>query len=528
MDEGITEIHWTVTNKVKEIEYTSGKRIVFDYNPMGNRIAKKVYQNTTLLSATFYALDAQGNTMNVYTFDEDDEKLYLSERNIYGSSRIGQERLKQEMTLNPPGNGSNYMAMNESGDKYYELSNHLGNVLNVVTDRKIPVENGTSGIVAHYDANVMSYSDYYPFGMVMPGRDGGTSGRYGFQGQESDPEIKGEGNSVNFKYRMHDPRIGRFFAIDPLAAKYPHYTPYSFSGNKVIAYKELEGKEEEVAFIQVPAIKGTLTLPSSAKIYLSQDEHVYTFHNEDGSLAYSKTMPAGRVYAFELIDDQGNIYTYGAHFAGSKGEGRFLGYTNTNFSGRGVGPDGVSNMETIVAPSNGGSANEAALVLIGAGRYLPYVAAGAFVIYMATLTDLSDGIQLNINLEIPPPGEWLQMIEVSPTTIPILLAPPSMQGPLFEHIEITPENIIIHQASTPKAKDLDIGDIVPTPETHPEDFSKVKGGREWTRNETEEIYSKSHTSHKGDKWKVWPKGHKGREKTPDRRSVGEDGTIKGN
>ena len=68
--------------------------------------------------------------------------------------------------------------------------------------------------------------------------------RYGFQGQEQDNEIKGEGNSLNYTFRMHDPRVGRFFAIDPLTAKYPHYSPYSFSGNKVIANVELEGLEE--------------------------------------------------------------------------------------------------------------------------------------------------------------------------------------------------------------------------------------------------------------------------------------------
>ena len=43
---------------------------------------------------------------------------------------------------------------------------------------------------------------------------------------------------------MHDPRIGRFFAIDPLSPQYPHYTPYSFSGNKLIHKVELEGLEE--------------------------------------------------------------------------------------------------------------------------------------------------------------------------------------------------------------------------------------------------------------------------------------------
>ncbi|MCT4665728.1 MAG: hypothetical protein N4A45_10890 [Flavobacteriales bacterium] len=80
----------------------------------------------------------------------------------------------------------------------------------------------------------------------MPGRKytSGDGYRFGFQGQEVDNEIKGEGNSVNYKFRMHDPRLGRFFAVDPLAPKYPHYTPYSFSGNKVIAHIELEGLEE--------------------------------------------------------------------------------------------------------------------------------------------------------------------------------------------------------------------------------------------------------------------------------------------
>jgi len=67
--------------------------------------------------------------------------------------------------------------------------------------------------------------------------------RYGFQGQEKDDEVKGAGNSVNFKYRMHDPRLGRFFAVDPLTEKYPYNSPYAFSENRVIDGIELEGLE---------------------------------------------------------------------------------------------------------------------------------------------------------------------------------------------------------------------------------------------------------------------------------------------
>ena len=36
----------------------------------------------------------------------------------------------------------------------------------------------------------------------------------------------------------------RFLSFDPLTKKYPHYSPYSFSGNRVIDRIELEGLEE--------------------------------------------------------------------------------------------------------------------------------------------------------------------------------------------------------------------------------------------------------------------------------------------
>ena len=91
------------------------------------------------------------------------------------------------------------------------------------------------------------WSNYYPFGMPMPGRTFNSGEyRYGFQGQEKDDEIKGEGNSINFKYRMHDPRLGRFLSIDPLEASYPHNSPYAFSENRVIDAVELEGLEKHL------------------------------------------------------------------------------------------------------------------------------------------------------------------------------------------------------------------------------------------------------------------------------------------
>ena len=70
-----------------------------------------------------------------------------------------------------------------------------------------------------------------------------TAYRFGFQGQEKDDEIKGNGNSINYKYRVHDPRIGRFLSVDPLSPDYPWNSPYAFSENRVIDGVELEGLE---------------------------------------------------------------------------------------------------------------------------------------------------------------------------------------------------------------------------------------------------------------------------------------------
>jgi RHS repeat-associated protein len=67
--------------------------------------------------------------------------------------------------------------------------------------------------------------------------------RYAFQAQERDDEVKGEGNSINYTYRMHDTRLGRFFAVDPIGGEYPYNSPYAFSENRIINSIEYEGLE---------------------------------------------------------------------------------------------------------------------------------------------------------------------------------------------------------------------------------------------------------------------------------------------
>ncbi len=141
--------------------------------------------------------------------------------------------------------GNTYVYTAERGWKLYELTNHLGNVLVTVTDKKIGVpSSGNSSLIDHYNADVVSASDYYPFGMLMPGRkfESGEY-RYGFNGKENDDEGKGEGNSVDFGNRIYDSRIGKWLSVDPLQKKYPDLSPYSFSGNSPIVFGDYDGED---------------------------------------------------------------------------------------------------------------------------------------------------------------------------------------------------------------------------------------------------------------------------------------------
>jgi RHS repeat-associated protein len=133
------------------------------------------------------------------------------------------------------------------GNKFFELSNHLGNVLATVSDKKIPVSSNNTSI-DYYNADVVTATDYYPFGMQMPNRtfaQANSGYRYGFNGKENDNEVKGQGNEQDYGMRIYDPRLGRFLSVDPLASKYPDLTAYNFVGNSPILLVDKKGKEPD-------------------------------------------------------------------------------------------------------------------------------------------------------------------------------------------------------------------------------------------------------------------------------------------
>ncbi|NJM80123.1 MAG: hypothetical protein HC854_11855 [Flavobacterium sp.] len=83
---------------------------------------------------------------------------------------------------------------------------------------------------------------------------------------------------------MHDPRVGRFFAVDPLFAEYPHNSPYAFSENRLIDGTELEGLEWKnvIHYINIHAdgtlfvVKTDVDIKQNVTILKGSQEYAFT------------------------------------------------------------------------------------------------------------------------------------------------------------------------------------------------------------------------------------------------------------
>jgi RHS repeat-associated protein len=282
------KIYWTPYGKIKQVERLANSAndriITYKYDASGNRIAKSVQIPGNNTQHTFYVRDVLGNVLGVYTRYEsampspgDNYNLKWAEQHLYGSSRLGMwhPNIDITSTLQPPGAGNGQVNL---GEREYELTNHLGNVLATINDSRTGIV-GSNGTIDHYEANILTASDYYPFGMQMPGRLFNSGNyRYGFNGKENDNELKGDGNQQDYGMRIYDPRLGRFLSVDPLTKQYPQLTPYQYASNGPVANIDLDGLEKyfyALTFNEKNEPKLTLTRTEDYTEFRATGETVY-------------------------------------------------------------------------------------------------------------------------------------------------------------------------------------------------------------------------------------------------------------
>lgn len=175
--EHITNINWSVYGKIRGIikrNTTTGKETTtqYGYDPSGNRTYKEVIRrdignySQDIVDRTYYVRDAQGNTMATYSRHEEPGStlpLKWSEQHLYGSSRLGVMNLNLDIPAQPMIPQVNQILVDSlhTGQVVYDLTNHLGNVMATISDKKLfsNIVIPETGVAAFYYPEVLSQTE---------------------------------------------------------------------------------------------------------------------------------------------------------------------------------------------------------------------------------------------------------------------------------------------------------------------------------------------------------------------------------
>lgn len=258
---------WNNFGKLDSV-YSGSSRtaLKFIYDPMGNRVEKRYYDDVStpdIRLITYYVRDAQGNPLATYERKQDYTTLAtvdhysLKDWITYGSARLGSAWPREGLLGASPDLNVTWtrpITQLREGQRQYELTNHLGNVLATISDMKQYVDTTSGGSTWQYTKPyLLNIQDYYPFGMLMPGRSLGSGDyRFGFNGQERTDEIAGTGNHTTALYWEYDTRLGRRWNVDPVdQISNSNYSAFTNNpiycidplGNTATKYEDENGKE---------------------------------------------------------------------------------------------------------------------------------------------------------------------------------------------------------------------------------------------------------------------------------------------
>ncbi|MCR5496800.1 MAG: hypothetical protein K6F48_03080 [Paludibacteraceae bacterium] len=190
---------------------------------------KNTTDGTDKFVTTYYVRDPQGNVLAVYEHkhgESDNGTFTLTEQHLYGAGRLGMR--KRDLALNVANASEPTPAAT-----HYELTNHLGNVMAVISDEASTTDEPT----------VVSLSDYYPYGMTEPGRSWNSGDyRFGYTGHEKESDLA-EGVYTT-EYRLLDTRLGKWLSVDPLAEEASDWSPYRTSFDNPLIFVDPDGQWE--------------------------------------------------------------------------------------------------------------------------------------------------------------------------------------------------------------------------------------------------------------------------------------------
>lgn len=179
------------------IDLGEGNRVEYIYDALGRRLMKKQINTGVIFSTTDY--------ISNFT---------------YMNSSLSNIATHEGRIVYNGGNTFSY--------EYY-IKDHLDNI-RMVFDKD---HNG--------NARIIQEKHFYPFGMEIQnlGFVNGMDNKFAFNGHEIQTEHFL--NWSDFGFRMYDPTISRWNAVDPMASSYSSSSPYHFANNNPIRYRDVLG-----------------------------------------------------------------------------------------------------------------------------------------------------------------------------------------------------------------------------------------------------------------------------------------------
>ncbi len=192
-------ILYDIYNHPVEVYDTNGDVIQYGYDANGARVDKQIGS-----SYNCYIRGKDGHT-DVILLD------LSSDNDIFNTIANGDNIAQVDWT-------------NQLFSHYYYIKDHLGDV------RMIMDESG----------NPQVWNNYYPFGKEMPGLNiinAGPDPRFQFTSKELDAET----GLYYFGARYYDAWSGRWMSVDPLASKYPGWSPYNYGTDNPLLLIDING-----------------------------------------------------------------------------------------------------------------------------------------------------------------------------------------------------------------------------------------------------------------------------------------------
>ncbi|MDR7666091.1 RHS repeat-associated core domain-containing protein [Methanosarcina sp. Z-7115] len=221
-----------LSGSAKCSSYTYNQNGAIVSSPAKN-ISAITYDPVINLATEVHMTDAQGSKL-LFNYGENNQRVYEKYQNSDGSTvfleklylhGLSSYPLVEKTKINGTEKTVCYLyglngmlAYLDDGKLYYPLKDHLGSTRLLMDESK----------------NIINLFDYAPSGQMMRRQDV-SSAQYLYTGQEYDTES----GLYNYRARMYDPDMGRFYQTDP-AGQYP--SPYTYVGNDPVNYIDQNGE----------------------------------------------------------------------------------------------------------------------------------------------------------------------------------------------------------------------------------------------------------------------------------------------